>query len=141
MSKTHNEIEADAERELIHYFRRSGLRAYHIDIANIPGFHDVMAIGKNICLTEVKFHRPGKSAKLKDLMEPSQPVFMESIQDAGFERTFLCVFDGEDYNLYKTSDILMHSMDGDSYYDLHPIAQSVGPDAIANIIRSKCHGL
>lgn len=141
MSKAHHAIEADAERELITEMRAEGLLTFHIDVANIPGFHDILAIGRLASLVEVKFHRPGQSAKLQDIMEPSQPVFMSALEDRCFDNSFLCVFDGEHYSLYKTDGMLSHSMDGHSYHELYPVLQCVVAKTIAQYIKVRCHGL
>jgi hypothetical protein len=107
-----NEIEQDAENEIIRELKSLGLFAFHAQIAK-DGFPDIIAIGSHrIVLIEMKFDRRKYGSKICDIMEPSQPIFFENVHNAGYDFAYLCVFNGETYSLYRTNNMLSMSMNG-----------------------------
>ena len=133
------EIEKQAERELIVEMQVLGLDAEHYD-TNIDGFPDIMAMGRRAVFIEVKFDRNKKGSLIQDIMEPTQPVWMHRAEQVGFQNVFLCVFNGESYNLYETKDILRKSLAGLRISHLPAICSKNTAEGIAAFIYEVCNG-
>jgi hypothetical protein len=131
------QLEKDAEHEILIALHKVGLMAFHVD-ATIDGFPDIMVIGGRISLVEVKYDRTRGRVKLSELMEASQPVFMENARDSGFNSMFLCVFDGEAYSVYDTGRILYASMAGYPLGTLPLVVTNDGPGSVADFLAKEC---
>lgn len=131
------QLEKDAEREILKALHDAGLMAFHMDTA-IDGFPDIMVIGGYVALIEMKYDRSGGHVKLSDIMESSQPVFMENAERVGFRSIFLCVFDGESYTVYDTGKILYASMAGHKLGVLPYVVTNACPKAVADYFVEEC---
>ena len=125
--------EKEAEKEILESLRDAGLMAFHMD-TTINGFPDILAMGSGVALVEMKCHDYSGDKSLNDIMEPSQPVFMDNAARHGFSRTYLCVFDGKSYSLYGTFHILASTMAGRSLGDLVALLVGAGPEDVARFI-------
>jgi len=124
-------IEKDGESLIIGALRKQGLWAMHVD-CNIDGFPDIMAVGQQVVLVEMKYARG--NPRLQELMQPTQPVFMRSVEQAGYDDCLLCVYDGETFDLYDTHGIITAQLADARVQDLKGIVKHRTPEGIASIV-------
>lgn len=137
---SHNKVlEREAEADIISSLTYNGLSAFHMD-STVDGFCDTIVFGGRVVLIEHKFSRRGLTDKLCNIMEPTQPVFLERIQRSGYKDAILCVFDGESYSLYDVDDILHLSMVGGSLKDLPLLASHFTSTQVADYVKELCDG-
>lgn len=131
-----NELEHAGETKLIDALRAVGLKAHHMD-TTIDGFPDVVIFGEKVVMVEMK--KPFKpSAKIKDVMQPTQPVFMHDAYIHGYKDIYLCAYRGNDsYDLYSTEGILIHSMANQSLSRLMSLLKGVGVRQLAIFLLAK----
>lgn len=105
MRKTDGKYMAEErfEKELVHHLRQAGLWAHHTDAA-IHGFPDILVLYRNkACTIEVKSKSRGDM--IHSLVEPSQPVFAESLKACACTHQYLAVCSDDSFDIYPMPTI------------------------------------
>jgi hypothetical protein len=133
-----NHEEHQGEKAIIEALRGVGLKAHHMD-TNVDGFPDIIVMGRRIVMIEMKKHFK-RSTLLRNIMEPSQPVFMHDAQIHGYMNIYLCVCKPSKlYDLYNTSGILLQSIGDKPLSALNETMHSADAMDIASFCLFKCN--
>lgn len=125
--------EKDAENSIIAALVKAGAYARHVDIS-IDGFFDIIVVKGEIALVEMKYDQRGPDAPLREVMEPTQPVFARTFSIHGYRRLLICLYDGEIFWLYHGSNSIFGMMNNSPIGSLPEITSSSKADAIAHAI-------
>jgi len=126
-------VEKDGERALISALEKLGFYVKHID-CNIDGFPDLIVIGESVALVEMKYIEAGSNPKVREFMEPSQPVFLNSLSRAGFCESFLCIYDGKMFSVYSTEGLLSKCLDEGRLNEMLPLRRDLSARETAIVI-------
>lgn len=110
-----NHLEKCGERMIQNELEKLGMYVRHID-CNIDGFPDLVVIGPEVVLVEMKYMEGDR--KISSVFESSQPVFYHDVQETGFFRILLCLYDGDLFYVGVLRDVLRKSMAGRRMSDL-----------------------
>lgn len=134
-----DDLERKAEDALAKSMRSIGLSAWHMN-TTIDGFPDMLVSGSRIALIEMKYDRWGGRGLIKNIMEPTQPVFIQGIRDSGFMDIYVCAYNGRAYTVYDTSHILALSINNSELIAMKSLAIGCAKE-IAVFFHSICEGI
>jgi len=132
-----NHEEHQGETAIIEALRAIGLKAHHMD-TTVDGFPDILVMGPRVVMLEMKKHFK-RSEMLRNIMEPTQPVFMHDAQIHGYTNIYLCICrPSKLYDLYSTNGILLQSMNDQTLASLNGIIHSATAKDVADFCLFHC---